>query len=249
MNLFNRLSLIILIPTLLFAASCSVSDSNSGGEKQVAVKMKLNQASQATAKQLASTPTTQSIDSLTEVKLLVEELELESTMDEDSLDFEIDNFVVNLPLDGSEIELSTADVPAGLYDEFEMEIEFDDDANVNDPDFINESDDDDGYSIVIKGVYNGENFTYRSEEDFEIEMEFNPPFEINDSSSPSIAINIDPSGWFKDSSGNDLDPNDSANYEQIDENIENSFDVEEDEEDDDDHSDDDDSDDDDSDDD
>ena len=234
MHLLNRLSLIILIPALLFAVSCSVSDSNSGGEKQVAVKMKLNQMTTATAKQITATPTTQSIDSLTEVKLLVEELELESTMDEDSLDFEIDDFIVNLPLDGSEIELSTADVPAGVYDEFEMEIEHDDDTNVNDPDFINESDDDDGYSIVIKGVYNGEDFMYRSEEDFEIELEFNPPFEITSNSSPSIAINIDPSGWFKDSSGNDLDPTDPANYEQIDENIENSFDVEEDEENDDD---------------
>ncbi|MDZ7657764.1 hypothetical protein [Fodinibius sp.] len=246
MNLLNRLSLIILIPALLFAVSCSVSDSNSGGEKQVAVKMKLNQMSTATAKQISSSPTIQSVDSLTEVKLLVEELELESTMDEDSLDFEVDDFVVNLPLDGSEIELSSANVPAGVYDEFKMEIEHDDDTNVNDPDFINESGDDDGYTIVIKGVYNGEDFMYRSQEDFEIEMEFNPPFEINDSSSPSIAINIDPSGWFKDSSGNDLDPTDPANQEQIDENIENSFDVEEEEDDDDDDdSDDDDSDDDD----
>lgn len=233
MHLLNKLSLIILIPALSFAVSCSVADSNSASEKQVAVKMKLNQMSTATAKQITASPTTQSIDSLTEVKFLVEELELESTMDEDSLDFEIDDFVVNLPLDGSEIELSTADVPAGVYDEFEMEIEHDDDTNVNDPDFINESDEEDGYSIVIKGVYNGEDFMYRSQEDFEIELEFNPPFEINDSSSPSIAININPSGWFKDSSGNDLDPTDSANYEQIDENIKNSFDVEEDDDEDD----------------
>ncbi|WP_440999220.1 hypothetical protein [Fodinibius sp. SL11] len=233
MNLRNRLSLLVLAPTLLFAVSCSVSDSSSGGEKQVAVKMKLNTNSSTAAKQLSSSPTTQSVDSLTQIKLLVDELELESAMDEDSLDFEVNDFVVDLPLDGSEIELSTANVPAGVYDEFEMEIEHDDDTNVNDPDFINESGDDDGYSIVIKGVYNGEDFMYRSDEDFEIELEFNPPLEINDSSSPSIAINIDPTGWFKDSSGNDLDPTDSANWEQIEENIEKSFDVEEDHDDDD----------------
>jgi hypothetical protein len=241
MNLVNKLSLFILTPILLFTVSCSVSDSNSGGEKRVAVKMKLNQTSTATAKQISSSPTAQSVDSLTEIKLLVEELELESTVDEDSLDFEVNDFVASLPLDGSEIEISTANVPAGVYDEFEMEIEHDDDTNVNDSDFNNESGD--GYSIVIKGVYNGEDFMYRSEEDFEIELEFNPPFEINDGSPPSVAINVDPSGWFKDSSGNDLDPTDPANQEQIDENIENSFEVEEDNDDDD--SDDDDSDDDD----
>lgn len=236
MNFLNRLSLLALVPAL-FAVSCSVSDSNSAGEKQVAVKMKLNTTSSTTAKQLSSPTTMQSVDSLTQIKMLIEELELESTVDEDSLDFEVNNFIIDLPLDGSEIELSTANVPAGVYDEFEMEIEYDDDTDVNDTDFIKESDDD-GYSIVIKGVYNGEDFMYRSDEDFEIELEFNPPFEINDSSSPSIAINIDPTGWFKDSSGNDLDPTDPANYEQIDENIENSFDVEEDDDDDDDDDDD-----------
>lgn len=151
------------------------------------------------------------------MKLLVEELELESSADEDSLDFEIDDLIVNLPLDGSDFTLASTDVAAGVFDEFEMEIEHDDD----------------GYTVVIKGIYNGEEFTYQSEEDFEIELDFNPPLEINDDSSPAITINVDPTGWFKDSSGNDLYPNDPANGDRIDDNIENSFDVEEDDEDDD----------------
>ena len=176
----------------------------------------------------------QAVDSLTEVKMLVEELELESSFDEDSLDFEVDDLIVNLPLDGSDFELTSATVPEGVYDEFEMEVENDDDSNVNDPDFINESgDDDDGYTIIIKGVYNGEDFTYKSEEDFEIEMDLNPPLEVSNSNSPSIAININPSSWFKDASGNDLDPNDPDNRETIDDNISNSFDVEQDDDDDD----------------
>ncbi|MEL7834032.1 hypothetical protein [Fodinibius sp. Rm-B-1B1-1] len=230
MKSFKQLSSYLLIIALFVATiSCDTSDSNSGGEQQVTVKMKIDNSNNSSAKQFSYSPTTQSVDSLTEVKLLVEELELESTADDDSLDFEVDDLVVNLPLDGSEFNLTSGNVPAGVYDEFEMEIEHDDDTNVNDPDFINESgDEDDGYTVVIKGIYNGEEFTYQSDEDFEIELEFNPPFEINDDSSPSIAINIDPSGWFTDSSGNDLDPNDPANYEQIKENIENSFDVEQD---------------------
>lgn len=241
MNLFNRLLLLILTPVMLFAVSCDVSDSNSAGDKQVAVKMKLATSSSTTAaKQLASTPSTQSIDSLTEVKFLVEELELESAMDEDSLDFEVKNRVVDFPLDGSEFEITDGNVPVGVYDEFEMEIEYDDDANIDDPDFIKESgnDEDDGYSVVIKGIYYGEEFTYKSDEDFELELDLNPPLEVTDTSSPSITVNIDPSGWFKDDSGNDLDPRDSANREQIDENIENSFDAEHEDEDDEDDDDD-----------
>ena len=174
-------------------------------------------------------PKVQAVDSLTEVKMLVEELELESSFDEDSLDFEVDDLVVNLPLDGSDFEITSATVPEGVYDEFEMEVENSDDSNVNDPDFINESgDDDDGYTIVVRGLYNGEDFIYKSTEDFEIEMEFNPPLEVSGSSSPTIAININPSSWFTDASGNDLDPRDPNNQEIIDENISNSFDVEQD---------------------
>jgi len=188
----------------------------------------------STAKQLAKMPTAQAIDTLTEVKLLVEELELESSFDQDSLDFEVDDLIVNLPLNGSNFELTSATVPEGVYDEFEMEIENDDDSNVNDPDFINDAgDDDDGYTIVVRGVYNGEEFTYKSEEDFEIEMDLNPPLEVTSNNSPTIAINIDPFSWFKDSSGNDLDPNDPNNRDTIDNNISNAFDAEQDDDDDD----------------
>jgi hypothetical protein len=47
-----------------------------------------------------------SLDSLTEIKFLVEELELESVND-DSSDFEVEDLVVNMPLNGQLIELTT----------------------------------------------------------------------------------------------------------------------------------------------
>ncbi|MEX2477795.1 MAG: hypothetical protein WD357_05130 [Gracilimonas sp.] len=220
--------LIILSGLVLASTGCDVANSGNDGPKNVAVKMQLNTNSSAAKFKAIS------LDSLTEIKFLVEELELESVSD-DSSDFEVEDLIVNLPLDGSVIELTSQNIPNGLYDEFEMEIENDDDGNnVNDPDFI-KGGDDDGYSMVIKGVYNGEEFMFRTDSDFEIEMDLNPPLEISDASgSPSVAINIDPSGWFVDSSGNTLDPNDPANKEAIEENIENSFEAEGDDDDDDD---------------
>jgi len=228
----KTLQIAIAAGLLLIITGCGVSNSDSSGDQSVSVTMRVNNSS--APNKLAKMKSVQAVDSLSEVKILVEELELESSFDEDSLDFEVDDLIVNLPLDGSDFELVSATVPEGVYDEFEMEIEHDDDSNVNDPDFINESgDDDDGYTVVIKGVYNGENFTYRSEEDFEIEMDLNPPLEVSSNSSPSIAINIEPLSWFKDSSGNDLDPNDPNNRETIDDNIANSFDAEQEDDDDD----------------
>ena len=167
--------------------------------------------------------------SLTSVKMLVEELELES-VEEDSLDFEIENQVIQLPLDGSPYQLAAANIASGLYDEFELEIEgLDDDDNVNDPDFTEGSDE---TSIIIEGTYNGEDFTFTSEEDFEIEFEFNPPIEI-DENTTNVDINlmVDIDSWFLDDSGNELDPTDPANREQIEENIEHSFEAEKDEDD------------------
>lgn len=63
------------------------------------------------------------------MKLFIEEMELESIQN-DSLDFEIENFIVNLSIDGSPLELTEQEFPAGIYDEFELEIEKPDDQDV-----------------------------------------------------------------------------------------------------------------------
>lgn len=234
-----------LTAIFLISTGCSINDNASTGPKPVNVNMQITGAT--APKAATSTATSTGHVTLTSVKLLVEELELESVAD-DSMDFEIENQVVELPLDGSPYQLSTANIASGLYDEFEMEVEgLDDDDSVNDPDFTEGSDE---TSIVIKGTYDGQDFTFKSEEDFEIEFEFNPPIEIDETTnSVDINLMVDISSWFIDDAGNELDPTDPANREQIDDNIENSFeayddiDDEDDDEDDDDDDDDDDSDD------
>lgn len=223
--------LLLLVPALLFAVSCDIFESDSDDDDQqvesreVTVTMQLEPLTTPAVNPESSAPAKQAVTSLTEVKLLVDELELENVND-DSLDFEVNDLIVNLPVDGSIIEVSTAEVPVGTYDEFEMEIEFDDDTTVSDPDFFSDTgDDDDGYSIVVRGVYNGEEFLFRSDEDFELELDFNPPLVVSESSSPTVEILIDPSGWFLDRAGNDLDPTNPANFDQINDNIEISFEV------------------------
>lgn len=218
--------LLFLASLLLIITGCNLANSDNETPKDVAVTMQI-QTSATAAKFKA-----QSVDSLTEIKFVVEELELESAT-EDSMDFEVENLIVNLPLDGSRIQLTSQAIPAGFYDEFELEIEHDEDAQLfDDPDFY---DGDTRFSIVIKGSYNGEEFMFRSQEDFEIELELNPALEISENAgSPQVAINIDTSLWFLDAQGNPLDPTDPANYITINENIEQSFDAEADEDDDDD---------------
>lgn len=193
---------------------------NNDSPSEVQVRMQV-QAGQTSAKSTSLADSANSGIVLNEVKLFIEEMELESVQS-DSLDLEVENFIVNLPLDGSPLVLSEVVIPAGLYSEFELEIEKPDDEDmyVEDPEFRDETG---SYSIVVNGTYNGANFTFRSSEDFEIELELNPLLEITESGSSLLVVGVDLSSWFKDEGGTDLDPNSFENIDLINENIEASF--------------------------
>ena len=178
----------------------------------------------------------QNVLTIEEVKFFVEELELDGTWGTE--DFELENFIVNLPLDGTPLVLTEKTIPAGYYDEFEMEIEKpDDDVYIEDRDFRDETG---KYSVVVKGTFNNEDFTFRSREDFEIEIDLKPPLKIEEGETSILVISIDVTSWFKGKDGEYLDPKDYRNTERINDNIEKSFEAFEDKYDDDDDDDDDD---------
>jgi hypothetical protein len=154
-----------------------------------------------------------------EVKLYIKEMEMGGARN--TKDFKTRNFVLNLPLDGSRFRITHTEIPAGFYDELELEIEKPKkNEDVNDPDFKDNSN---RYSLVVKGVYIGEQFIFRSTEDFEIDVDMNPHLEISKGQNTVIAIDIDFEGWFRNSNGEILNPSDSRNKEQINKNIEDSF--------------------------
>ncbi len=214
----NRL--ITSIALLLFAGymftGCDATDPGLDDAGTVQLQMAVN-TSNASAKQLLAHQQNGGLV-IEEVKLFIEEMELES-VENDSLDFEIENFIVNLPLDGSPLVLANQVVPAGIYDEFELEIEKPDDKDlvVNDSDFQDETGE---YSVVVKGIFNGEEFMFRSSEDFEIDIDLNPPLVIEEGTSTVLLISIDVYSWFMGPNGEELDPKDPANTERINENIE-----------------------------
>jgi len=227
-NLYRLLPL--FIAGSLFAVSCDTT--NPGLDETANLQLQMQVNTTTTASKQIQTSNSQIGIKIQEVKLFVEEMELESIQN-DSLDFEIENFIVNLPLDGSPLILTEQEIPAGIYDEFELEIEKPDDGEVavNDPDFRDETG---SYSIVVKGLYNGEEFMFRSSEDFEIDIDLNPPLELGDGGNSVLIISVDVYSWFKGADGEDLDPNNPNNTERINENIERSFEGFEDEFDDDD---------------
>lgn len=207
----NFKSAFILVLGLVIFGACS--DSNQTGIKLNAKVQSETQTQKANS--LADNVV------ITEAKFRFDEVEFES--DVDSIEFERGPLVLSLNLSGELTEIGLADVPAGIYEELEFEIDArdDDEELPNDPDLIGPNNED--YSLVIKGTINGEPFTFASVEDFEIELEFNPPVEVNDSEEVSVTLAFDASNWFLDDQGNALDINNEEDRERVEENIENSL--------------------------
>ena len=145
---------------------------------------------------------------------------------EGSLAFKQNNFVVNLPLDQDSVMVSTSQVPTGKYYALFMHISRPDSADsAKYPDFVSGSTWKDRYSLIVKGTYNGRDFTYKSHRNFIIGMPIRPPVAITDSTSNvNVKLLVNTSHWFVNPwTGKVLDPTDSTNFRAIDWTIMRSF--------------------------
>lgn len=172
---------------------------------------------------------------LTEVKILLRDLKLEYDDDEgfesDSQSDENDDeeyvkvgpFVVNLNLSGMTTDVTVAGIPAGIYEEVKFKIHQVQASEIPpDPEFKESENESEGYSVIVKGNYNGEPFVYKSRKPAHQNLELNPPLSIEENSDVSLTITVDPYSWFYK---NDilLNPNDSSNVNDIENNIAQSF--------------------------
>lgn len=200
----------LIAGVLILNLNCTTADTSSE-IREMRITMTSNQTS-ITADKMKSTEWDTNKVELSEIKLLIEELELESYSD-DYLDFEIDDLVVNLPLSGDTLELASQQIPAGEYDALDIEIDADD---VSDPDL---NDSTGYYSVFVTGTYNGEPFTFRSKKEFERKFRFDPPVTVSDSTDAltlNLSVNIDK--WFRHA-----DPTNPEDQWKIERNIEQSF--------------------------
>lgn len=210
---------------------------------------------------------TQNIDGdelvIDRVQMVVREIELKRQFEiceddssgdnDDCEEFEVGPFLADLPLDGSTAMSFSIVVPDGIYDELEFEIHKPDDDSAEDLEFLLEHSDFKGVSIRVDGTFNGEAFVFLQDMNEDQEMNLSPALEVPGMDGPgpiNVTLSIDVKTWFVNADGSLIDP-ESANkgndFESVvEDNIENSIDVfEDDDRDGDDDSDDDDSDDDD----
>ncbi len=223
----------ILSVLIFFSVFAIYSCSDSTSSNQDSPRLRLNASvSQSSSNPIAppTSPSAQSVSghvNITEAKFLVRRIEFKSALDQDSLDFNTEPFVLNLNLDGGITEVVISDIDPGLYDEIEFDIHKPEDFETPpDPEFRIGDSGDERFSIIIKGTANNESFVFRSNENFDHEIDLSPNLSITESTDiVDITLSIDTSLWFTGPLGEELDPNNPDQIDEIEESVVRSFEV------------------------
>ena len=102
-----------------------------------------------------------------------------------------DSVTVDIPLDGDVVTEVTVPVPAGSYEELELDIA----------------------SIRLVGTFDGEPFDVLVPVDLELETEFEPPMVVEDAVNLTVAIDL--GEWLRESDGSVIDPRLLATDEEM----------------------------------
>lgn len=228
MSTLEKLTWLLSTALLMLHLSCSSPTSSvpTEGRIKISIKGVTNAASNSLSKSASSVTITSS-------RVVIEEIEFESSI-EDTVDFEFEQpFVQDLVVDSSLHEIGTVQVPFGIYEEMEIEIdeldEKDSTAFVQNPELQN-------LSIRVEGFLNDDvtnTFVFTSDLSVEQEKEFSPPLIIDETTpSTNVVLTVDMGMWFVDNNNNPVDPRLEDNRSIIENNIKASLKVFEDEDDD-----------------
>ncbi|MGH7477033.1 MAG: hypothetical protein ACRELD_12135 [Longimicrobiales bacterium] len=226
----------LLAPFALAAAlgAAACEDGTGLGEGEVAIRFRsAGQAGQASlgpaavdASQALTVEGTNGVLTITDVRLIVEEFELEGDDDacereddDDCAEFESGPFFVQLPVDAGGVVTITQDaIRPGTYDELEFEVE----------DLEDDEDDEDAAAIaalraqirsefpewpdrasaLVVGTFTPvggapQPFSVFIEAEIEVEMELNPPLVVP--GDRALVIDVAPGFWFRRPDGSVLD--------------------------------------------
>jgi hypothetical protein len=156
---------------------------------------------------------------ITEAKGLLTEIEVES--DSSSKQVKAGPIVVQLDIAGINKVMTSGIIPTGTYRKIKFQLHKPEDSEtIPDQEFREGSSGNKRYSFIIKGTYNGASFVYKSKKTINIVMDLTSP--LNFTAKSNLTILFDKLKWFTNASG-DINPNDSGNENEIDDNLKNSF--------------------------
>jgi len=150
---------------------------------------------------------------ITKAELVLRELELKLSSTSTCATGTVEDSCESIELGPMKIDLPTTDVvaspisttvPAGTYHEIEFDIRRPgtDPADVA---FVAANPQFNNVSIRVEGTFNGTPFTFTSQLDQEVQIDFNPPVVITDGTN-NVTIAVDLRSWFRNSSGVLINP-------------------------------------------
>ena len=233
-------TVLAIIPLVgLFAAACSDA-TGSAGKLPVSLSISTRQSAglTLTSDPLAATAVNALV--ITKAQVVLDEVELKSSTTatcsdmeaedhdgheaaDDCEEMKLDPMLVDLPADGVTQLNVGALVPAGTYRALEFKIDaLETGEHASAAAFLTAHPEFRNVSVRVEGTFNGQPFVFVSREDAKFELEFNPPIEIATGSS-NVTVSIDVLAWFKNASGDFVNPADATNASLINGNIKRSF--------------------------
>lgn len=159
---------------------------------------------------------------VTEAKALITDIQYERERDGLNQLHHTGPYVVNLALDGSLKEIMKGYIVRDIYTKAKFQVhKAEDGQQISDPEFIEGTGENQRYSFIIKGTYNGTPFTYKSKRSMDIVINFNKSSNVKNKTH-NFTMLFNKTGWFTNGSAV-LNPNLSQNADIIDNNIKNSF--------------------------
>lgn len=209
---------------LLFFVGCD-SAGPSSDDSEVQVGFKTSPSSKSAAYSDKSSHQSLVLDGsngtleITDLRLIVSEVELEGEADSAEFETERPSFL-DLPLDTTDVAPMAADrIPPGTYNEFKFkveDVELDEDDDEEEFQNLQEEIQNEGFtdwpekaSMVVVGTFTpdgeeqGQSFKTYFEAEIEVEIEMEDrPFEVDgDGLSRRLTVNLDPAQWFSNADG------------------------------------------------
>jgi hypothetical protein len=157
------------------------------------------------------------------VKILLRDVQVKNQSTNGDANVKVGPIVIKLNLTGITTDFAVGNIPPGNYDRIKFKIHKVDPFEAPpDPEFREGSNESLRYSVIVKGTFNNDSFDYKSRTPAHQDLKLEAPLIVGENGVANLTIVVDPYSWFMNGT-NVMDPGDSSNVNNIDNNIKESF--------------------------
>ena len=191
MKTTNLIKAIFIVSMVALISSCSKDDNGN----KTAIKFKATNSTNQKAGLAGGVALKSFLINISEIEFEFDDNDPMFATDSFATDYELKGpFEIDLMKDGKVVEeiiASNVNLPVAAYDEIEFEF----DKNKNEKSVMF------GKTVIITGTINGKSFTFWTDEEMELEIEFDKPILLKDASSAMLTVSFDVNALFNPAAG------------------------------------------------